>query len=59
MLRLVVLYERGNHQAWRLVEVYNHPEPAFWIEIATIESLATRHRILLTEVGSVDRVEDR
>jgi hypothetical protein len=58
MLRLVVLHERRNYEAWRLVEVYNHPEPAFRVEVATIEPLAPWRWILLAAIGSVDRVED-
>ena len=54
----MVLDECCHHEARRLVEVYDHPQPSPWVKITPVEALASGGRILLANVGAADRVQD-
>jgi hypothetical protein len=56
----VVVLDEGSHdERLRLVEVYDHSQPSSRIEIAAIEPLAARDRVILAEVRTIDRIENR
>lgn len=53
----MILDEGGYHEGRRLAEVYNHPQPPPRIEIAAIEPLTPRRRIVFMDVRTTYSVE--
>ena len=53
-----MLDECGHNEAGRLVEVYDHPQPAPGLQVATVEALAAWRDVFFAEVWAADGVQD-
>jgi hypothetical protein len=48
----------GHNEAGRLVEVYDHPQPAPGLQVATVVALAAWRDVFFAEVWPADGVQD-